>query len=226
MWPSTNITESEKNTKATGRSSILETLSGKRKKKKERGKRITPETNVGPSDTPIEPVPPKPTPPGPEPPNPKPPVPDPPKPTPPNPEPPIPEPPFGPPESPDGPIVSGEGNTEGFTDEVEDTGMRMREIKLDGRNRHLIPLHDGEYACKLVLNVPRDYQKCRLELFVQGITGQVPLSLKRVSEGCKIGGNDSNEIYDFDLTTGNNTIKFSPVETVKNYTLIIKAYGN
>ena len=102
----------------------------------------------------------------------------------------------------------------------------MREIKLDGRSRHLIPLHDGEFACKLVLTVPREFENCRIELFVQGVTGQIPLSLSRVSDGCKIGGVDSNEIIGFNLTSGNNSIKFTPVERVKNYTLIIKAYGN
>ena len=98
----------------------------------------------------------------------------------------------------------------------------MREIKLDGRSRHLIPLHDGEFACKLVLTVPRDFENCRIELFVQGVTGQIPLSLNRVSDNCKIAGMDSNEITGFNLTAGNNTIKFTPVESVKNYTLIIQ----
>ena len=130
------------------------------------------------------------------------------------------------PETPDSPVVSGEGNIEGNSDEIEDNGVRMREIKLDGRSRHLIPLHDGEFACKLVLTVPRDFENCRIELFVQGVTGQIPLSLNRVSDNCKIAGMDSNEITGFNLTAGNNTIKFTPVESVKNYTLIIKAYGN
>ncbi len=155
-----------------------------------------------------------------------PPGPEPPTPTPPSPEPPTTTPPMGMPEKPDAPAVSGEGNYEGNTDEIEDSGVRMREIKLDGRNRHLIPLHDGEFACKLILTVSREYENCRVELYVQGISGQTPLSLRRVSEECKIGGIDSNEIIGFRLLPGNNTIKFTPVENVKNYTLIIKAYGN
>ena len=216
IWPSTNITERVKVTKANGRTSILETLSGRRKKKKSKGKKVASnETNLGPSVTPIE-TEPTPTPPDP-------PVPVPPGP---QPEPPTPTPPFGIPETPDSPVVSGEGNIEGNSDEIEDSGVRMREIKLDGRSRHLIPLHDGEFACKLVLTVPRDFENCRIELFVQGVTGQIPLSLNRVSDNCKIAGMDSNEITGFNLTAGNNTIKFTPVESVKNYTLIIKAYGN
>ena len=217
LWPSTNITESVKATKANGKTSILESLPGKRKKKKSKGKLISNETNLGPSLSPIEtePLPPsevepnlEPVPPGPQ------------------PEPPTPTPPSGVPNVPDDPVVSGEGNVNGFVDEIEETGIRMREIKLDGSSRHLVPLHDGEFACKLVLTVAREYENCRLELFVQGVIGQMPLSLKRVSDGCKIGGVDSNEIIGFNLIPGNNAIKFSPVESVKNYTLIIKAYGN
>lgn len=217
IWPSTNITERVKVTKANGSTSILESLSGKRKKKKSKGKRVSSnESNPGQSVTPGEKEPTIPTPPDP-------PVPNPPDP---NPEPPVPTPPSGIPEKPDGPIVSGEGNVEGNVDETEEAGIRMREIKLDGKSRHLIPLHDGEFACKLILTVAREYENCRLELFVQGFTGQIPLSLRRVSEGCKIGGLDSNQIIGFNLTSGNNIIKFTPVESVKNYTLIIKAYGN
>ena len=215
IWPSTNITERIKATKPNGRSSILETLPGKRKKKKAKGKPTITETNVGPSVTPIDPKPPTPTPPTP------------PTPTiPPTPPTPTPTPPSGIPETPDALVVSGEGNVEGNSAETEDTGIRMREIKLDGRSRHLIPLHDGEFACKLVLTVTREYERCRIELFVQGVTGRMPLSLSRVSDGFKIGGVDSNEIIGFNLIPGNNSIKFTPVESVKNYTLIIKAYGN
>lgn len=207
LWPSTNITERTKATKANGKSTILESLKGKRKKKKTKGKPTTPETNLGPSVTPVPPTPGPPTPPGP------------------TPVPPNPSPSPGMPESPDV-TVSGEGNTDGNPNDTENTGTRLREIKLDGSNRHLIPLHNGEYACKLVISVSREYQNCRLELFVQGVSGQMPLSLKSVSNNYKIGGIDNNEIVGFSLAAGNNTIKFSPVETVKNYTLIIKAYGN
>ena len=96
---------------------------------------------------------------------------------------------------------------------------------MDGRNRHLIPLHDGEFACKLVIKVAREFVNCRVVLFVQGVSGQIPLALKRVSNDYKISGVDSNEIIGINLVEGNNIIKFTPVESVKNYTLIIKAYG-
>lgn len=224
IWPSTNVTDRVKVSKANGKSSLLETLPGKRKKKKNKGKPSNVKTNIGPSSTPVNPDPPTSS--DIEPPGPMPPGPEPPTPTPPSPEPPTTTPPMGMPEKPDAPAVSGEGNYEGNTDEIEDSGVRMREIKLDGRNRHLIPLHDGEFACKLILTVSREYENCRVELYVQGISGQTPLSLRRVSEECKIGGIDSNEIIGFRLLPGNNTIKFTPVENVKNYTLIIKAYGN
>lgn len=124
------------------------------------------------------------------------------------------------------PTVEGEGEKEGNIDEVQEDGIRFREIKIDGKHRHLIPLHDGEFACKLVLNVAREYNGCKLELFVQGVNGKIPLKLKNVSEGCQKGGIDENEIYGFSLQPGNNTIKFTPSESVKVYTLIIKAYGN
>ena len=124
------------------------------------------------------------------------------------------------------PTVEGEGEKEGNTDEIQEGGLRLREIKIDGKHRHLIPLHDGEFACKLVLNVAREYNGCKLELFVQGVNGKIPLKLKNVSDGCQKGGIDDNEIYGFNLVPGNNTIKFTPAESVKVYTLIIKAYGN
>lgn len=132
----------------------------------------------------------------------------------------------GMPTTPSTPTVEGEGEVEGNTDEVQEGGLRMREIKIDGRHRHLIPLHDGEFACKLVLNVAKEYNNCKLELFVQGIAGKMPLKLRNVSAGCQKGGIDENEIYGFNLTSGNNEIKFTPSESVKIYTLIIKAYGN
>lgn len=216
LWPSTNITKSSKTSKFKGiASSLLETLPGKRKKKKNRGKIVNTNTNLGPSVTPAIKDGSDTTSP-----NPEPPVPDP-KPL----DPPTPRNPLGIPEKPDAPSVDGDGNTDGYINEVEETGVRMREIKLDGRSKHLIPLYDGEFACKLVLSVPHDYTNCRIEIFVQGISMQMPLTLKRVSEGCTIGGLYSNEIIGFNLNAGNNFIKFTPVESVKNYTLIIKAYG-
>ena len=214
LWPSTNVKEKEKASRAKGdSSSVLETLKGKRKKKKDQGKKVPTEVNPGNGGE----LPTPPTPPGPTPPTPSGPIP----PTPPTPEPPTP----GFPPSPDGPTVSGEGSDEGNTDETEERGLRAREIKLDGRNRHLIPLHDGEFACKLVIKVAREFVNCRVVLFVQGVSGQIPLALKRVSNDYKISGVDSNEIIGINLVEGNNIIKFTPVESVKNYTLIIKAYG-
>lgn len=41
-----------------------------------------------------------------------------------------------------------------------------------------------------------------------------------------MGGIFENEIYGFNLFPGNNVIKFTPSESVKIYTLIVKAYGN
>ena len=293
MWPSSNVTEGEKSVRGTeGQSSILETVSGKRKKKKAKGKTTIPESDPTPSVTPIDTVPNL------------------------NPSekeekarikvvvnnassttgkvieeasgkasytvnedgsvspqtveitisasnyrdvafsyklkqtiekgythtvviesvvmesasnPPLensPKPHDGIPTTPATPTVEGEGETEGNTNEVHEGGSRMREIKIDGRHRHLIPLHDGEYACKLVLNVTKEYNDCKLELFVQGVSGKMPLKLRNVSEGCKKGGIDDNEIYGFSLIPGNNEIKFTPSESVKIYTLIIKAYGN
>lgn len=215
IWPSTNLTERIRVSKPNGSSSMLETLKGKRKKRKTKGTKTPPETNPTSG---VDPVPPSPAPPGPTPPTPPGPNPDPPTPI---------TPPSGYPEYPDQPsIYEDGGDIEGYSSDTGDTGVRMREIKLDGRSRHLIPLHDGEFACKLILTVNKDYNNCRIELFVQGVSGRIPLSLRNVSSGCTIGGVDSNEILGFSLTSGNNTIKFTPVESVKNYTLIIKAYGN
>ena len=133
----------------------------------------------------------------------------------------------GNPEKPSLPTVGGEGFTPGESTEDTDKGKHMTEIKLDGRNRRLIPLHDGEFACKLVIRVPQNYESCRLILSVQGVAGQVPLELRRVSAGCKISGQDNNEVVGFDLHKDVvNEVRFTPVESLKNYTLIIKAYGN
>lgn len=139
---------------------------------------------------------------------------------------PMPKPHIGLPTTSSTPTVKGEGDQEGNIDDVQEDGIRFREIKIDGKHRHLIPLHDGEFACKLVLNVAREYNGCKLELFVQGVNGKMPLKLKNVSSGFKKGGIDENEIYGFNLQSGNNVIKFTPLESVKIYTLIIKAYGN
>lgn len=130
------------------------------------------------------------------------------------------------PMTPDTSTVEDEGEREGNTDAVQKYGVRLREIKIDGAHRHLIPLRDGEFACKLVLNVAREFKDCKLELFVQGVSGKMPLKIKHVSTGCQMGGIFENEIYGFNLFPGNNVIKFTPSESVKIYTLIVKAYGN
>ncbi len=204
VWPTTNITAGLKNSK-TGETAItiLETKKGGKKKKKGKGQKAE---NVPPAlpggehgPDPVPPVPPVP------------PIP---------PEPPVPTPPSM-------PTVEGEGETEGKVVTETEKGKHMKSIKLDGSNRFLIPLHDGEYACKLVIRVPQDYDGCRIALNVLGVSGKMPLELKRVSDGCRIVGDNRNEIAGFDLKKDiNNEIKFTPVETIKNYSLIIEAYGN
>lgn len=215
MWPSSNITEASKSIRKNGNlASVLETVSGKRKKKKVKGKTLTQESDPTPSVIPIDNPKPEPSPE----PNPDPvpgPIPD-----------PNPKPINGMPTIHDVPSVEDEGNREGNTDEILGGGLRLREIKIEGKHRHLIPLHDGEFACKLVLNVSREYNGCKLQLFIQGVNGIIPLKLKNVSTDLKKGGIDDNEIYGFNLLPGNNVIKFTPSESVKIYTLIIKAYGN
>lgn len=124
------------------------------------------------------------------------------------------------------PTVEGEGEKEGNTDEVQEDGIRLREIKIDGKHRHLIPLHDGEFACKLVLNLARDYNGCKFELYIRGVNGKItPMKIRNASVG-KIGGIDGNELYSFDLFAGENTIKFTPAESAVIYNLVLKAYGH
>lgn len=124
------------------------------------------------------------------------------------------------------PTVEGEGEKEGNTDEVQEDGIRLREIKIDGKHRHLIPLHDGEFACKLILNVARDYNGCKFELYIRGVNGKItPMKIRNASVG-KIGGIDGNELYSFDLFAGENTIKFTPAESAIIYNLVLKAYGH
>lgn len=215
MWPSSNVTESSKSSKGNkGSSSILETVSGKRKKKKAKGKKMenesdvtaslisdgssnsapasdsNPSSNSSPQTDQVA-----------------------------NHQ-------SGIPSERDMPTVKNDGAVDGYSDEIAENGIRLREIKLDGKHRHLIPLRDGEFACKLVLNVSREYVGCKVELFIQGVNGIIPLRLKNVSVGLQIGGIDDNVIYGFNLQSGNNVIKFTPLECVKIYTLIIKAYGN
>ena len=204
LWPTTNIIKEEQ-AKRKGSSSvtILETKKGGKKKKKNTGE-VVPPVVVPPPDFPVLPGPGPIIPPGPD-----------------------PEPKPDNPDRPQLPTVGGDGTTSGESQEDTEKGKHMTEIKLDGRSRRLIPLHDGEFACKLIIKVPQDYESCRLVLSVQGVSGQVPLELRRVSSGCRISGDDLNEIVGFDLQKDvANEVRFTPVESLKNYSLIIKAYGN
>lgn len=204
LWPTTNVIKDEQS-KRKGSSSvtILETKKGGKKKKKDTGE-VIPPVIIPPSEFPVLPGPGPIPPPGPD-----------------------PEPNPDDPNKPKLPSVGGEGTTSGESYEDNDKGKHMTEIKLDGRSRRLIPLHDGEFACKLVIRVPQDYESCRIILAVQGVSGQIPLELRRVSSGCKISGADNNEITGIDLQKDvPNEIRFTPVESLKNYSLIIKAYGN
>lgn len=203
-WPGTNITENTTQKKRSeGSISILSTTKGGKKKKKRKGQESTPlpPAPAGGKD---------------------------------NPTPPNPDPDTRTPEEPSGkkPEISGvenegEGNFSGSTYEDTPTGKHMKEIKLAGNCRRLIPLHDGEFACKLAITVPTDYENCKLALFIQGIAGKFPLELKRASNGYRIEGVNRNEISGFDLSKdGVNIIKFTPIESIKNYSLIIEAYGH
>ncbi len=204
IWPTTNIVKDERSKgKSSSSVTILETNKGGKKKKKNTGE-VVPPVVIPPPDFPDLPGPGPIIPPGPE-----------------------PEPKPDNPDKPKLPTVGGEGNTPGESPEDVEKGKHMTEIRLDGRSRRLIPLHDGEFACKLVIRVPQDYEACRLVLFVQGVSGQIPLELRRVSSGCRISGAENNEIVGFDLQKDiANEIRFTPFESLKNYSLIIKAYGN
>ena len=204
IWPTTNIIkDSQSKKKGSSSVTILETKKGGKKKKKSTGE-VVPPVVVPPPDFPDLPGPGPIPPPGPD-----------------------PEPKPDGPDKPDLPSVGGEGTTTGESSQDIEKGKHMTEIKLDGRSRRLIPLHDGEFACKLVIRVPQDYESCRLILSVQGVSGQVPLELRRVSTGCRISGEGNNEIVGFNLLKDvANEVRFTPVESIKNYSLIIKAYGN
>lgn len=201
-WPGTNIAEDPTQKKTSeGSISILSTKKGGKKKKKRKGQEgdPLPPAPAGGEDNPTPPNP--------------------------DPDPGTPEEPSG--KEPDVPGVENEGDISGSAYEDTPAGKHMKEIKLDGNCRRLIPLHDGEFACKLAIKVPTDYENCKLALFIQGIAGKFPLELKRVSDDCKIEGIDRNEISGFDLSKDCiNTIKFTPIESIKNYSLIIEAYGH
>ena len=208
IWPTTNVIEKEKTQGSkSGSFTIFEETKG-RKKKKKRGTitDVEPET---------DPVPRPETDPTPEP--------DP------NPDPnPNPEPRPEPTPKPNPTYVEGDEGEDDGTGEAENPNVeREREIKLDGRNKRLKPLHNEDFACKLEIRVPKDYYDCRLVLDIQADEGLFPLDLKNVSAGCHIRSGVSNEIYGFDLKAdAPNVIKFTPEENVTLYSLNIKVYGH
>ncbi len=208
IWPTTNVLEKEKNQGLkSGSFSIFEEVKG-RKKKKKKGTitDVEPETDPTPRPEPK---------PGPEP--------DP------NPDPnPDPHPKPDPNPAPDPVYVEGDDGDDTGLGEAENPNVeREREIKLDGRNKRLKPLHNDKYSCKLEIRVPRDFYDCRLVLDIQADEGLFPLDLKQVSDGYQIRSGVSNEIYGFDLKADTpNVIKFTPQENVTLYSLNIKVYGH
>lgn len=203
IWPTTNVIEKEKNQSSmSGLFTIFEETKG-RKKKKKKGTitDVEPETDPVPRQEP--PTPPTPTPPTP---------------TPPTPEPPKKAPTY---------VEGNEGEDDGIGETENPNVEREREIKLDGRNKRLKPLHNEDFACKLEIRVPKDYYDCRLVLDIQADEGLFPLDLKNVSAGYQIRSGVSNEIYGFDLKADTpNVIKFTPQENVTLYSLNIKVYGH
>ena len=200
IWPTTNVLEKEKNQGLkSGSFSIFEEVKG-RKKKKKKGTITDVEPETDPSPRPE-------TTPGPD---------------------PDPDPDPHPNPSPDPVYVEGDdGDDIGFGETENPNVEREREIKLDGRNKRLKPLHNDVYSCKLEIRVPRDYYDCRLVLDIQADEGLFPLDLKQVSDGYQIRSGVSNEIYGFDLKAEiPNVIKFTPQENVTLYSLNIKVYGH
>ena len=200
-WPTTNVTTGSKEGKS-GESSvtILNTKAGGKKKRKSKGKQTDPLPPAVPGGKP-GPYPPKP-------------------------EDEVPNPEDMTEKKPSTPGVDDYGDEQGGRYEDITRGKHMQEIQLDGSCRRLIPLHDGEFACKIAIKVPKDYEGCKMVLSIQAVSGKIPLRLKRVSDGCKITGIYNNEISGFDLSQDSiNVIKFTPVESIKNYSLIIEAYG-
>ena len=210
IWPTTNVIEKENNQGSkSGSFTIFEEVKG-RKKKKKKGTI----TDVEPETDPV--------------PRPDPPTSDPPTSDPPTSEPPTSEPPTSGPPKKDPTYVEGDDGEDDGTGEAENPNVeREREIKLDGRNKRLKPLHNEDYTCKLEIRVPKDYYDCRLVLDIQADEGLFPLDLKNVSAGCQIRSGVSNEIYGFDLKAdAPNVIKFTPQENVTLYSLNIKVYGH
>lgn len=208
IWPTTNIIEKEKNLGLkSGSFTIFEEAKG-RKKKKKKGTITDVEPEADPLTRPETDLTPEPDP---------------------NPAPnPNPEPRPEPTPKPNPNYVEGDDGEDFGTGETENPNVeREREIKLDGRNKRLKPLHNEDFACKLEIRVPKDYYDCRLVLDIQADEGLFPLDLKNVSAGCQIRSGVSNEIYGFDLKAdASNVIKFTPQENVTLYSLNIKIYGH
>lgn len=198
IWPTTNELERSRNQNTkSGDFTIYESAHG-RKKKRRKGTitDVPPETDPNPNPNPN-----------------------------PNPDPdpdPNPKPYTGP------VYVEGEdGENKGLGVAENPLVEREREIKLDGRNKRLKPLRNGEFTYQLEIRVPRDYYNCRLVIDIQADDGQFPLELNRVSSGFQIRQGVSNEVFGFDLKANKpNVIKFTPKESVRLYSLVIKAYGH
>lgn len=208
IWPTTNVIEKERNqgSKPAPFTIFEETKGRKKKKKKGTITDVEPET---------DPVPLPETAPTPEPDS--------------NPDPnPNPEPRPAPPKKTNPTYVEGDEGVDDGTGEAENPNVeREREIKLDGRNKRLKPLHNEDFVYKLEIRVPKDYYDCRLVLDIQADEGLFPLDLKNVSAGCQIRSGVSNEIFGFDLKADTpNVIKFTPQENVTLYSLNIKVYGH
>lgn len=208
IWPTTNVIEKEKNQGSKSSSfTIFEEVKG-RKKKKKKGTITDVEPETDPTPRPDKDPAPEPDP---------------------NPDPnPDPEPRPEPTPRPNPTYVEGVDGEDNGTGEAENPNVeREREIKLDGRNKRLKPLHNEDYTCKLEIRVPKDYYNCRIVLDIQADEGLFPLDLKNVSTGCQIRPGVSNEIYGFDLKAeAPNVIKFTPQENVTLYSLNIKVYGH
>ena len=215
IWPTTNVIEKEKNLGSkSGSFTIFEEVKGRKKKKKKGAiTDVEPETDPGP----------RPEPPTTEPPTTEPPTTEPPTTEPPTTEPPTTEPPKKAPTY----VEGDDGEDDGIGETENPNVEREREIKLDGRNKRLKPLHNEDFACKLEIRVPKDYYDCRLVLDIQADEGLFPLDLKNVSGDCQIRSGVSNEIFGFDLKAdAPNVIKFTPQENVTLYSLNIKVYGH
>lgn len=210
IWPTTNVLEKQNNQGLkTGTFTIFEAVKGKKKKKKKGTiTDVKPETDPVPRPNPDPDPEPQPQP---------------------DPQPdPEPDPDPKPEPKPEPTYVDGEEGDDLGTGTAENPNVEhVREIKLDGRNKRLKPLHNDDFTCKLEIRVPRDYNDCRIVLDIQADEGLFPLDLKQVSDGYQISPSASNEIIGFDLKADSpNVIKFTPQENVTLYSLNIKVYGH